>query len=120
MTSSKLLCPNDNVVFECANYANTDVNWIITSPLDHTFTISLSSEYSSVNHVRTGYLESSPLKIEVTFANTTSIVATLTLGSAINLNGTAIMCNGEIATLLLDHISKFLKDITMVENIRIF
>ena len=98
LDKSEALCPDDDAVYHCIVEVSVMI-WDITSTCG-SLVYSLFSSTSSVGQTRNYTLCSTTLMFTVTSLTSSSISATLTIHTLVQLNGTTILCNGQQQTLI--------------------
>ena len=100
----KVNCSACEVIYQCANYRSTYLNWELS--LNHQNShFNLNSYRHSEGTIIIDHIGQHPVKYEVISANTTFIRATVTM-DPVELNGTIISCNRVTMTLLIFDTSK--------------
>ena len=97
---NEALCPDDDAVYHCIVGDASVMIWDITSTCGRLHYVLLGSTIS-VGQTRNFTLCSTTLMLTVTSLTSSSISATLTIHTLVQLNGTTIICNGQPQTLIL-------------------
>lgn len=102
LNPSKLVCPNNDIVFQCENQESTVSRWLIRSVEGFVYSFNFHRGINNVGESRGATF----YRAQVVFSNSSLLISLVTIINGTSYNGTYISCNDEHITLSLEEIGE--------------